>query len=246
MRLLLAGDTHANIYQIKYLLQIAEEYQIDKLVILGDFGYWPHVDSFDKNVSKLAEMQNVDVYWLDGNHENFDYLEKAVKMDSPFPQQMHNRLWYLPRGMLWVLDDTRILILGGAVSIDRQWRLKQENASNPPRPGTLWWYQEQINNDDIARAKKHGKVDLMFTHDMPDESYMNIFANSGYKADEASRENRQKVSEVLKVAQPKALFHGHMHQDYFDHFDGVDVRGLNCDGTAAKSWYILDTIDFLE
>lgn len=244
MRLLLAGDTHGNIHHFKYLLQVAADHSIDDIVVLGDFGYWPHVGDFHKVVDKLSEMHGVTTYWLDGNHENFNWLEKAVKMDSPFPQQMGNNLYYLPRGMLWVLDDVKILVLGGAVSIDKNWRLAQEERTG--KEGSLWWPQEQINNDDINRAKSRGKVDLMFTHDMPDESYHTAFGHSGYKADEMSRHNRQKVSEVLHHAHPKALFHGHMHTDYFDHVDGTDVRGLNCDETGKRSWYIIDLIDYLD
>ena len=85
MKILLVGDTHGDAMHWDWLIEeYATEYAPDAIVQLGDFGFWPHqyggpefLDVVNGAVGALGKYTNKDVrlYWIDGNHENFDALE---------------------------------------------------------------------------------------------------------------------------------------------------------------------------
>lgn len=237
MRILLAGDCHGNLKHVEYLFAKALDNEINTIIQLGDFGYWPHHDDFAGQVDKLAVRNKIDFFWLDGNHENFDALEKAVDVNSDLPQVMGERLYYLPRGSVHDFG-VKVLILGGAYSIDKRWRTE----------GSSWWSQETITPTQAEKAMSHGHVPIMLSHDMPEEAYHVQFRASGYKDDVSSQSNRFKISRVVDKVKPKLLVHGHMHTRYEQYIAPTHVVGLAHDGdwVMTNSWWILDTDEYLE
>lgn len=230
MRILLAGDTHGNRGHVKYLFDQAVRFSCDRIVQLGDFGYWPHANDFDEYVARLSKQSEIPFYWLDGNHENFDILEREADMDSARPVQMENGLWYLPRGCTWEWEGVRYMAFGGAYSIDKEWRME----------GVSWWPQELPTVAQQSRALDRGSVDILLTHDAPDGICPII--TPGYKGDEISSVNRRWISALVDAVQPKILVHGHMHHRYSAQIpDGPQVEGLDCDDSGGKSFVILDS-----
>lgn len=225
---LLAGDTHGDLSQIRYLLKVAAEMQIDRIVQVGDFGYWPHMAPFHERVDGLASADGVEFYWLDGNHENFDALEQAVDFDSLDPQRMGESLWYLPRGSTWEWAGCRFMALGGAYSIDKDYRVE----------GRSWWRQELLTGAQVYRAMGGGPVDVLLTHDAPDGVVPIV--DRHYKGDEISRSNRLAVSAVMEAVHPRLLVHGHYHHRYTAAANGCRVEGLSRDGEGVDSWIVID------
>ena len=229
MRVLLAGDTHGSHSQIRYLLDTAVDKGVERIIQVGDFGFWPHLEDFHVQVNRAAMKAGIDFYWLDGNHENFDALEAEVDVDANEPQQMLANLWYLPRGSTWEWDGCRFMALGGAFSIDKDDRTR----------GYSWWHQEIITYEQVDRACERGPVDVLLTHDAPEGTCPII--RPGYKYDEMSRGNRLAVSAVMEAVKPKLLVHGHYHHRYSGERDGVQVEGLDRDGMWEHSWIGIDT-----
>lgn len=229
MKVLVAGDTHGRMWQVNYLLDVAREQGCDRIVQVGDFGYWPHIEPFAERVNRAAMRAGIDVYWLDGNHENFDMLEEVVDVDAAEPQQMLANLWYLPRGATWEWDQLRFMSLGGAYSIDVASRVE----------GSSWWRQELLTREQVERAMDRGLVDVLFTHDAPDGVCPII--REGYKGDLISQGNRKAISAVMEAVHPRLLVHGHYHHRYSRVVHGTHVEGLGRDGQGADSWLVLDT-----
>jgi predicted phosphodiesterase len=229
-RVLLAGDTHGDMEQARYLFMVADLESCDAIVQVGDFGYWPHMAPYDERVNKLAVDAGIDFYWLDGNHENFDALEEAVNTEAPKPQQMRERLWYLPRGCTWTWQGCRLMALGGAYSIDKEARVE----------GRSWWRQELITAAQVETAMSRGHVDVLLTHDAP-EGVCPI-VSGGYKGDEISRGNRLAVTAVVEATRPKLLVHGHYHYRYSSQYtqNTPQVEGLGRDGMLRDSWLVIE------
>lgn len=227
-RLLLAGDTHGDLSQIRYLLKMAAEMQIDRIVQVGDFGYWPHMAPFHERVDGLASAEGVEFYWLDGNHENFDALEQAVDFDATEPQAMGESLWYLPRGSTWQWGGCRFMALGGAYSIDKDYRTE----------GRSWWRQEMLTHAQVYRALDRGPVDVLLTHDAPEGACPII--TPLYKGDEESRGNRLAVTAVMEAVQPRLLVHGHYHHRYSAKQGRTQIEGLGRDGMGRDSWLVIE------
>lgn len=232
-KILVAGDTHGDMEQVHYLLAMAKREGCGRVVQVGDFGYWPHMRAFDQHVAEAASEAGVMWFWLDGNHENFDALERAVDVNAAEPQRMAEWLWYLPRGCTWEWDGVRFMALGGAYSIDKAYRVE----------GRSWWRQELLTREQVERAMDRGQVDILFTHDAP-EGACPIVTNE-YKGDEISRGNRKAVTAVMDAVIPKIVIHGHYHHRYSVTLqDGPQVVGLGRDGEGPDSWITLRLADW--
>lgn len=260
MRILMLGDTHGDRGAIKYAHEICKSEGINTVMQVGDFGYWPGEhghDTFTEYVSRKATPLGVTWYWLDGNHENFDALEKNVDMTSRVPVSIRvgfgyqeldfPNVFYCPRGSTWIWDGVTFMAMGGAYSVDKEYRT----------PHVSWWPQERITLDDVDRAKKTDKVDVLLCHDAPEGACPIIGQGSdgavgwGYKAGALSQANRLMLGEVIDAVNPKTIIHGHMHHRYDaqlfagTHPDGYprwrDVHGLGRDGQRRDSWSIYNT-----
>lgn len=232
MKVLLAGDTHGDLRHVVYLIHCAAQQGCDRIVQVGDFGYWPHLEPFHEYVAAAARSAAMTVYWLDGNHENFDALEKTVDMQATEPQEMEDNLWYLARGSAWEWDGCRFLALGGAPSVDKEHRVEGES----------WWPQELLTEPEIERARNHGPADVLLTHDAPDG--VCPIVGPWYKGDPLSQHHRQIISAVTQAVQPKILVHGHYHHRYTGSFEQTRVEGLGRNSQEEDSWMVLDTADW--
>ncbi len=124
-RLLVAGDTHGNHMHWKHvLLPAARKHQVDGIVQLGDFGYWPLTGEGLNYLAWLsAELDDDDlrVIFVDGNHEDHKALRQLPARADGFVEVTDRILW-APRGHRWTWQGVRFLALGGAYSIDGQYR----------------------------------------------------------------------------------------------------------------------------
>jgi predicted phosphodiesterase len=242
-RILLAGDTHGNYRQIMYLYEIAKVQKAHVIFQLGDFGYWTHTADgkyFLEEVSHLAEINGIPFYWLDGNHENHAELRRFPHdEDADDFWEVAPSVYYAPRGHRWEWRGIRFMALGGAFSIDRAYR----------RIGSSWWWEEEIDADELDYACRPGEVDVMLTHDMPGGVDFNkhcvMQGRDWFRRYPESEANQNKVRTAMEAVQPDVLFHGHMHMMYRDviNLDSgkeCKVQGLNCDDTFNESWEILD------
>lgn len=260
MQIVAAGDLHGDVRAGTDLIRYAEELKIQHIIQVGDFGYWPHFKDGVEFLDALnceARRANVILWWLDGNHENFDAIESAIKH---YPKDDHGRVSvrtnvrYCSRGASWSWAGKRFMTVGGAVSVDREGRLEREKTHGVPR--TLWWPQEQLTEEElefaIARARGdagRGKpIDYLFTHDCP----TNAPFRGRLKEDLDSQAHRQKMDRLGKEVKPRLWFHGHMHTQYdgyqFPEYDPhTTVYGLECNPDAMHGygtqnwWLVLDT-----
>jgi predicted phosphodiesterase len=263
------GDTHGNTNSATGAIGRAKARGADMIVQVGDFGYWEHtrggVDYLD-SVSKCAVKNDVPFVWLDGNHENHTLLRATYgpggDKHKPTPEgfwEIRPNLFYSPRANVWDVDGFKFMTVGGAVSIDKTYRLAVENGVACPEygyfpepggykrgtgVGTQWWPEENITDAEVELAKSRGQVDVLFTHDTI------TAANFGQrlKLDIDSHINRQKINQIVEACRPSFMFHGHYHtmmESEFMHEDGsvTEIWGVECDG-MSKNWLMFDTADF--
>jgi len=238
------GDTHGNTSAIcNVAIPTAKKRDCKIIVQLGDFGYWEHAETgkrFLNKVSKALVRENMIMYWIDGNHENHPLLWETYFPSGPDGLVMiRENLWYVPRGTVWKIGDVTCLGLGGAFSIDKQWRIEQELQDRGHSPfttlmgdssykewasqregHTLWWPTEMITYEQAklarATAAEKGPVDLMFTHDCPTGTDIPGIHSEGKWTYPETWLNRDLLREVYDDVQPKMLVHGHYHVRYTD------------------------------
>lgn len=245
-RILLLGDTHGDINQIEYAYYMAEDFDCDVVVQLGDFGYFEHKyggPEFLQLVSELATDEGRPFYWLDGNHENHVLLRKTYA-DKPGPNgtwEIRPNLYYSPRGNRFTWDKVKFMTFGGAFSIDRSYR----------RVGESFWFEEEITTDEVLAATvDKTPIDVLLCHDIPygvDMAALMSLRGRNYWPIREAEAGRKKLGFLVHELKPKFIYHGHYHIRYTTQIDfgygTVKITGLSQENTMNDSWLVLDTDD---
>jgi Icc-related predicted phosphoesterase len=241
MKLLITGDLHGNVTSLRQVYAHACRLEADQIIAVGDFGYgWERKQfkggdsliecAFVRQVEKLVKETGIPLYWLDGNHENFDLLGYAIEGDgtagaAPITLQDDGTyecrpgVFYIPRGTVLERGEKRILVCGGAASVDKARR----------KPFISWWPQELITDEDVQKCADAGRVDILLTHDLPLEVTVvdrHLDPGWGEEAVHATYFNRVKVSEILNRCGASLHVHGHLHHPY--------VQEVSCDHARVK------------
>jgi hypothetical protein len=150
MRIGIFGDVHCN-HEIFYemLMSAVEKHNITAAIQVGDF-------SFSKEILKHPELNNLHVplYVIDGNHEDFKFLNKSSSKGE-YVNWASNNLHYQSRGSTIVLDGIRIGFIGGAMNVNRPQRMIGGNI---------------ISDDDIRKTLKEFSAnppDIVVSHSCP-------------------------------------------------------------------------------
>lgn len=135
----------------------------DYLIVAGDFGFpWDFSAEECADIAWL-ESRPYTVLFVDGNHERFDHwAERPMELwYGGLTQRLSDTspIRRLTRGEVFELDDSTIYTMGGATSVDKEYRI----------PYSSWWPQElpDERNFEEARAKLDSvdwKVDYVITH----------------------------------------------------------------------------------
>jgi hypothetical protein len=257
---MLIGDTHGGVDNILPKLDVAGKLKIQHVLQVGDFGLWSHYQDgqvYLDMVQASAQKNKLSVYAIGGNHENWDHWEwmtKNLPTHKNFAM-VRSRVLLSPKINNWRWDNKQFISAGGAVSVDREWRLQREagvamdeygRIAKATGPRTMYWPNEELTDQDVHKLKTWGiDADYLITHDCSN----NTPWNGRLKADPQSETHRRRIDEVIRATNPGMHFHGHMHTKYdWLNFAGerngeaiyVQTYGLEHD-TSWYSWGILDT-----
>lgn len=78
MRILLVGDLHGDTLAMIETVTHAADVRANLILQLGDFGFWPRVESgrkFLRKVEARLELVGLDLWWVSGNHEDLRALQ---------------------------------------------------------------------------------------------------------------------------------------------------------------------------
>ena len=264
MRIMFAGDWHGNTNFASAVIARAAEHDCTHVVQLGDFGFWPGEfgDRYLIELSNACSEHSVDLYVIHGNHDDPDRWQTYELNDDGFGV-IADRMFFCPDGFRWEWDYLELGALGGAASIDREWREVRRREGL----GRVWWPEEMITPEavrDVAaphfRTGEPHRLDILVTHEGPS------WTGAGYAAghpgmhfpiyDEArSAMCRALVDTAAQATRPWAHFHGHHHKRGIGYapwhspdeprtlFETGVVIGLDADvnGSMVQNTHIIDT-----
>ncbi len=249
-KVLVAGDVHGSLLQVAYLIEMADKFDCEVILQVGDFGYMPHVfPNYIKQADQWLKEDGKTIIAIDGNHENFAALNSPHPTHKQF-QVLGQHILYAPRGTSWQWQGKKILALGGAHSIDKKSRLLDESLRSEEHQKSRWrwWEEELITDDQMQRALETKQADIVLSHDCPQDIALEHQVH-GFKAEIETQANRNRLQQVINKVQPKLVFHGHYHSRYSDignaNGQPFQVEGLGRDGMGEASFQVLDlTQDF--
>ena len=218
----IVGDTHGvnNVYKLERLREfITPE---DFLIICGDAGiYWdggPHDEYVQDTLLSLVPCL---ILWVDGNHENFDLIERLPidYWSGGRAQFTKDRIIHLMRGEVYTIQGNTFFCFGGGQSVDKLCRT----------PGESWWPQEMPTKQEQDYGlhnlnKVNNEVDYIITHTAP-RFICKQLVNQMYPGEEDLQFYLQDISNRVRF---KKWFFGHWHMDkiidekYFALFNSVE------------------------
>ena len=236
MKIAFMGDLHGNHRYAQKAIHYAANQGADVVIQVGDFGIWNPHSSFINTVSEAATRHNLQVFFVDGNHEDHPWLISQPVREDGF-RVLHDNVAHIPRGTVWTWDGVTFMGLGGAHSVDRQWR----------RAGVDWFPEETLTYGQAFEAgTTQHDIDIMITHDCPDRVEIPGIAGNpyGFPKEEIAlaEKHRELLGYVVDRLQPSFLVHGHYHVNYDDVRDATIIKGLDCDGRPLdNNVWLLDT-----
>ena len=153
-----------------------------------------------------------------GNHDNYDIIEKLpeVEMFGAKVLKVSDNVFYLKRGEVYIIEDKRFLVLGGAMSDDKAWRKAHES----------WWEQEEWSEEEketcLAKIKENNNFDYVLSHTGPS---VGIALTDDYFCNEENQKQLHRDSNAVfndkidSLISYKKWFFGHWHSDWgYEHY----------------------------
>ena len=158
----ITGDTHRDFSRFYKL----EKDTDNMLIVLGDVGINYYLNEEDKNYKEYLKKLKLKLFCVRGNHEErpeniSTYKEVEMFGGKVFIEEEYPNLIFAKDGEIYNIDDKKILVIGGAYSVDKQYRLLH---------GYKWFKDEQLTKkemDTILDKVKGKHFDIVLTHTCP-------------------------------------------------------------------------------
>lgn len=216
------GDLHGECRNLKYWVEMELPTPKDEsaVIILGDAGlnyYGGYKDRhFKSNLNSIGIM----VYCLRGNHEmrisdaiyygnyGLEYDEN-VGGKTWFETGYPNIRYFLDEGGLYHINGKEALIVPGAYSVDKDYRLER---------GWNWFPNEQLdeNEREVLKIFAHDMdFDYIFAHTCPHswEPYIDDLFMDYIDQSEVDKTTEDFLDELLNDCSYKYFYFGHYHND---------------------------------
>lgn len=164
----ITGDTHGNFGHIESFCKRMNTSSDDILIILGDAGINFYGEEYDRRKKIYLNSFPITLFCIHGNHEQrpytiSSYKEKEWHEGIVYYEEEFPSILFAKDGEIFDLDGKKSIVLGGAYSIDKYFRLLR---------GYPWWSDEQpsmeIKQYAEQRLEEHNwKIDIVLSHTGP-------------------------------------------------------------------------------
>lgn len=158
----ITGDTHRDFSRFYKLKKDSN----NMLIVLGDVGINYCLNEEDKNCKEYLKKLKLKLFCVRGNHEErpeniSTYKEVEMFGGKVFIEEEYPNLIFAKDGETYNIDGKKNLVIGGAYSVDKQYRLLH---------GYKWFKDEQLTKKEMVTIldKVKGKhFDIVLTHTCP-------------------------------------------------------------------------------
>lgn len=226
-RWLITGDTHGSIERFINLPYEADERTKTAIIILGDagFNYYgydikrqkciPHKS--DLQLKEEAQQLGYTFYCVHGNHEfRPEHLPDVV---CEFDEAVNGKVYYelkypnIRYFTMWgayQINDWKVAVIGGAYSIDKEYRLSRK---------WQWFDDEQLTTEERqACARELGKepyFDIILTHTCPTSWQPTDLFLSAIDQSQVDNSTEEFLEDMRYILNYNLWLFGHYHQDRY-------------------------------
>lgn len=269
---LVRGDTHGNFtWMVNGCLNGYEPCET-AIIILGDASFNFYLNKSEQRHKKEINERGYHFYCVRGNHEerpqNIPSMKRVydnevngyVYMEEEYP----NIRYFLDWGE-YKINRYRCLVLGGAYSVDKNWRLSRvgltEETNDPKKSG--WFIGEQLTADEMNECNlwlntlSDITFDFVFSHTCPKkyqpvDKFLSFIDQS--TVDTSMEDWMDKINQKIRVN--CAWLWGHFHDDrieaphkemYYYNIEELDTianRWKKYDKTGELDWWLVKSPNF--
>lgn len=237
-QVIISGDIHGDFKTLVYKLCVGWKCTDTLLIVAGDCGFGfekpGYYETIYNQVAGRIRKANNWVVFIRGNHDDPAYFAE---------ERLRNERWRcVPDYSVIQACGHNILVVGGAVSVDRKVRMKEnERLIQLGHTQTASWWQDEtpeFRPKEIAAIPENINIDTVVTHSSP--SFCELRTKDGLKAwavyDPAlvwdCAHERETMDEILACLQQnhhavERWYYGHIHSSWSDMIGGVQYTMLN-------------------
>ena len=208
----ITGDTHRDFRRLVFFEYSYNTTKDDILIILGDAGI-NYYGKEDIKIKKLLSDFSITLFCVHGNHEQrpetiSSYKEKEFNGGTVYYEEEFPNLLFAKDGETYNFDGKKVLVIGGAYSVDKEIRILNDLG---------WWEDEQPSletKEKVLKMFDEGiEVDVVLSHTcpykyLPYEVFLEGVDQS--KVDKSTEEFLDIVEEKLNY---KKWYCGHYHTE---------------------------------
>ncbi len=206
------GDIHGAIDGIAAFVDKVHPTRDDVIVLLGDVGANYYKGLRDNLMKAFLNSFGPMFLCIHGNHEMRPttipgYVEREWNGGTVWMQPDYPNLLFAKDGEIYTLGDLRYLVIGGAYSVDKYYRLER---------GWGWWPDEQPSDEIkayVERQIREKDFDIVLSHTSPfkyEPTEMFLRGIDQSSVDNSTEKWLDKIEETIEY---KAWFCGHWHTD---------------------------------
>ena len=207
----ITGDMHGDIQTFKNIMGKITCKLENTLIVLGDLGANYYLNKTDKKFKNIISQYNINLFVIRGNHDanpaNLNYMKEIKKYGNiGYIEEEYPNIFYAKNGEVYNIENNTFLVLGGAYSVDKWYRLEK---------GYKWFADEQMTEEEKQNFwnKNITKVDTILSHTCPYANRpIHLFLT---QIDQSTVDNSMEnfLDEVKLKVEYKNWSFGHYHAD---------------------------------
>jgi 3-oxoacid CoA-transferase subunit A len=211
----ITGDTHRDFIRVENFCDLVKPSKDDVLVILGDVGINYFGNPGDYTLKKRLSKLPITLFCIHGNHEARPESIKTYKETIKYGGTVYwepefPSLLFAKDGEIYELNGKRCIAIGGAYSIDKQYRLQT---------GKPWWADEQPSEKIKRRVEKRLEaenwcVDVVLSHTCPLKCLPRealIFSPTSAKLSHINQQTERWLDTIKDKLEYRRWYCGHFH-----------------------------------